>query len=138
MKLIAILAAGGSLGLAGCATATDGDLIDRETRYRLRSVDGRPAGDRAFTISFDSSGAYRASFDCGEHFGGYALGPSLVLDPGATAPGACDEVDLATGRTSVRQESFGTQFLNDQPFTLRRRGTGIELRGRRHSYVLSR
>ena len=138
MRFIAILAAGASLGVSGCATPTDDALIDRETKYRLASVDGRPAGDRAFTISFDSSGGYRASFDCAEHFGRYALGSSLVLEPGATAPGACDEVDLKTGRPVVKRESFGAQFLNDQPFTITRRGAGLALAGRRHSYILSR
>ena len=137
MKLLAILAAGGALGLAGCATPTDGGLIDREIRYRLESVDGRPTGDRAFTILFDRSGGYRASFDCAEHFGRYALGPTLVLEPEGTAPGACDQVDLKTGQPIAREQNFGPGFLNDQPFTVRRRGTGIELTGRRHSYVLN-
>lgn len=136
MRLIALLTACASLG--GCATHPDDGMIDRETRYRLASVDGQPAADRAFTITFDRSGGYSASFDCAEHFGRYAVGPVLSLDPGGTAPGACDQVDLKTGLPVARRESFGTQFLSDQPFAVSRRGAELVLTGRRHRYVLVR
>ncbi|HLL31313.1 MAG TPA: hypothetical protein VK403_09985 [Allosphingosinicella sp.] len=134
-----MLAACSLAGVTACATHSDGDaLIEWETRYRLASVDGQPAGDRAFTISFDRSGGYSASFDCAEHFGRYALGRRLVLEPGATAPGGCDEVDLTTSRPVGRQESFGAQFLDDQPFSVKRRGAELALTGRGHRYVLIR
>jgi hypothetical protein len=138
MKHLAIIAGYAITGMTGCATHSDGSLIDRETRYRLTSVDGKSAGDRAFTIVFDRSGDYSASFDCAEHFGRYLVGTSLVLEPGGTAPGSCDEVDLKTGRPVARQESFGARFLVDQPFSVVRRGAGLVLTGRRHRYVLTR
>lgn len=116
IRFLARLAAGAWLGLSGCAAHMDDAMIDRETRYRLVSVDGRPAGDRGFTISFDRSGAYSASFGCAEHFGRYALDRRLVLEPGGTALGACDETHLETGWPIVRNESFGSQFIGDQPF----------------------
>jgi hypothetical protein len=138
MKHLAILAGYALTGMTGCAAHSDGSLIDRETRYRLASIDGQAAGDRAFTIAFDRSGGYSASFDCAEHFGRYAVGARLVLEPGATAPGSCDEVDLKTGRPVVRQESFGARFLADQPFAVAGRDGELVLTGRQHRYVLNR
>jgi hypothetical protein len=138
MKHLAILAGYALAGMTGCAAHSHGGLIDRETMYRLASVAGEAAGDRAFTIAFDRSGGYSASFDCAEHFGRYVVGTRLVLEPGATAPGSCDEVDLTTGRPVVRKESFGARFLADQPFAMARRGTDLVLTGRRHRYVLTR
>jgi hypothetical protein len=126
------------MGATACATRSDGALMDHDMKYRLVSVDGQAAGDRTFTISFNRSGAYSASFDCSEHFGRYTLASSLVLEPGGTAPGACDEVDLKTGRPVVRRKSFGAQFLNDQPFAVRGLGAELTLTSRRHRYVLTR
>ena len=137
MKWTDYLLAGAFLCVSGCAFQASGALVAQETRYRLVSVNGKPAGGRGFTILFAPSGTYSASFDCGEHFGRYSLGPRLVLQAGGTAPGACDEVDLRTGRQIVRQESFGTQFLHDQPFNLDRHGVELTLTGRRHRYVLA-
>jgi hypothetical protein len=138
MRYLAIVVAFFSVGGTACATGSDGASIGHDVRYRLVSVDGQAAGDRTFTISFDRSGAYSASFDCSEHFGRYTLASTLVLEPGGTAPGACDEVDLKTGRPVVRRQSFGAQFLNDQPFAPSGRGAELALTSRRHRYVLSR
>ncbi|HYW16825.1 MAG TPA: hypothetical protein VE891_11825 [Allosphingosinicella sp.] len=138
MKFLTILATGACLGLSGCVTHTDGTFIDPGTRYRLASVDGRPAGQRGFTISFDRSGGYSASFDCAEHFGRYTLHGRLVLEPGGTAPGACDQTDLKTGGPIPTQESFGAQFLSDQPFVVTRRGERLTLTGRQHAYIFAR
>jgi len=123
--------------VSGCVHPVSASLVDRETSYRLVSVDGRPAGERGFTILFDPSGTYRASFDCAEHFGRYVLGTRLVLEAGGTAPGACDEIDLRSGQAIARQVSFGSEFLNDQPFRVARSGSELTLTGRRHSYVLA-
>ncbi|MEO7826833.1 MAG: hypothetical protein ABIR60_06795 [Allosphingosinicella sp.] len=113
-----VFAACASLFASACVTHSGGVAIIGERSYRLVSVDGRPVGDRAFTISFSRSGTYSARFDCADHFGRYSIGGRLVLEPGASALGVCDEVDLKTGRQIVARESFGDQFLDDQPFAV--------------------
>lgn len=137
MKWAGYLFAGASFWVSGCATQPSGALFDKEASYRLASVDGRPAGERSFTISFAPAGTYSASFDCADHFGRYSPGSRLVLHAGGTAPRGCDEFDLSTGKPVVRKESFGAEFLNDQPFVVVRRGAELVLTGRRHIYLLT-
>lgn len=128
---LAILVA---LIVSGCVTLPETGSIRPGESFQLVSVDGRSAGARGFFIQFAGDGTYAARFECGDHFGTFTAGEVLSLQPGASAPGACDRVDLRTGRAIVTPPSYARDFFAAPSFAVERRGAGVTLVSRTHRF----